>query len=93
MNKNKKVGMVFPNIGIKDQNVNRARGMKRLMYRSLFVSLMLAALIYFTFYIVNTNFGGFIVYSSIVALVIFLSFLLKFAIVSVIQVPTCLRIF
>ena len=75
-NSNKKVGVVFPNIGMNDHNVNRARGMKRLMYRSLLVSLMLGVLIYFTFYIVNMNVGGFIVYSSIVALVIFLSILL-----------------
>ncbi|MCW8849287.1 MAG: glycosyltransferase family 2 protein, partial [Melioribacteraceae bacterium] len=79
MNKNKsnkKIGVVFPNIGIKGHNINRARGMKKLMYRSLLVSIMLSALIYFTFYMVNMNVGGFIVYSSIVALVIFLGILL-----------------
>ena len=71
-----KQGIVFPNIGVKDRNVNRSEGMLRLIYRTAFLSVALGLIIYYTYPLINMNTGGFLVYSSIVALVIFLSFLL-----------------
>ena len=71
-----KQGIVFPNIGVKDRNVNRSKGMLRLLYRAAFLSIALGLIIYYTYPLINMNTGGFLVYSSIVALVIFLSFLL-----------------
>lgn len=76
IDKKSKKNIVFTNIGMTNQNVNRAEGMLRLSYRTFIISMLLTLIIYYTFPYVKMSAGGFLVYSSIVALVGFLSILL-----------------
>lgn len=73
---NQKKGIVFPNFGMKNRNVNRARGMLKTIYKAGSLSIVLCLILYYTYPLLNITIGGFVVYSSIVALVVFLSFLL-----------------
>lgn len=74
--KNKKEGIIFKNLGVKNWNKSKAPGMLRLMMSSFFFSGILLIILYFTMPLINMPIGGFVVYSSIVALVVFLSILL-----------------